>query len=143
MQYKVKWKYKSSLGGPWMKGDVIDLKEDLAKAINIDSPGVLAEVKEVKKIDHEKHESNEKNGFTAENNRLGKAEETRGELSTDLETDKTDESGDDGGADDGSDDDGSDDAEKEDPEKDTALVGDRGREELIDKTNFRAVKESE
>jgi hypothetical protein len=44
MKYKVKWNYKSSLGGPWLKGDVVDLKEDMAEAINRDSPGVLEEV---------------------------------------------------------------------------------------------------
>jgi len=44
MKYKFKWNYKSSLGGPWLKGDVVDLREDMAEAINRDSPGVLEEV---------------------------------------------------------------------------------------------------
>ena len=44
MKYKFRWNYKSSYGGPWLKGDVVDLKEDLAEAINRDSPGVLEEV---------------------------------------------------------------------------------------------------
>lgn len=43
MKYKFKWNYKSSYGGPWLKGDVVDLKDDLAEAINRDSPGVLEE----------------------------------------------------------------------------------------------------
>ena len=45
MKYKVKWNYKSSLGGPWLKGNVIDLREDMAEAINRDSPGVLEDAK--------------------------------------------------------------------------------------------------
>jgi len=45
MRFKINWRYKSSLGGPWLKGDVVDLDEKLAKAIQIDSPGVLSESK--------------------------------------------------------------------------------------------------
>lgn len=48
MKYKVKWNYKSSLGGPWLKGDVVDLREDLAEAINRDSPGILEEAGDAK-----------------------------------------------------------------------------------------------
>lgn len=51
-KYKVKWNYKSSLGGPYMKGDEIELDERLAEAINIDSPGVLVLAK-AKKTDEE------------------------------------------------------------------------------------------
>lgn len=45
MKYKINWRYKSSLGGPWLKGDVVDLDEKLAEAIQKDSPGVLSETK--------------------------------------------------------------------------------------------------
>lgn len=41
MQYVVQWKYKSSLGGPWQAGEVIELEEELAEAVNRDSVGVL------------------------------------------------------------------------------------------------------
>lgn len=41
MKYQVMWKYSSSLGGPWMKGDFIDVDPGIAEAINRDSPGVL------------------------------------------------------------------------------------------------------
>jgi hypothetical protein len=41
MKYLVQWKYKSSLGGPWMKGDVVEIDDRLADAVNRDSPGVL------------------------------------------------------------------------------------------------------
>lgn len=39
--YVVQWKYKSGLGGPWMEGDVVQLDDPVAEAINNDSPGVL------------------------------------------------------------------------------------------------------
>lgn len=43
-KYTVKWNYKSSLGGPWMKGDVVEIDDPAtAEAINRDSPGVLVE----------------------------------------------------------------------------------------------------
>ena len=41
MEYQVQWRYFSSLGGPWQKGDVVEMDEPLAEAINRDSPGVL------------------------------------------------------------------------------------------------------
>lgn len=41
LKYRVLWKYASSLGGPWAEGQVIELKEAVAAAVNIDSPGVL------------------------------------------------------------------------------------------------------
>jgi len=44
MKYLVQWKYKSSLGGPWMKGDVVEIDDRLADAVNRDSPGVLKPV---------------------------------------------------------------------------------------------------
>ncbi len=44
-RYKVQWNYSSALGGPWRKGDVVELDPDLAEAINRDSPGVLVEAK--------------------------------------------------------------------------------------------------
>ena len=40
-KYKVQWNYTSSLGGPWKKGEVVELEEELAERVNIDSPGVL------------------------------------------------------------------------------------------------------
>lgn len=46
MKFKFKWNYKSSLGGPWLKGDVVDFNQELAEAINRDSPGVLEDVGE-------------------------------------------------------------------------------------------------
>lgn len=39
--YTVMWNYKSSLGGPWQAGDVIELEPAKAEAIGKDSPGVL------------------------------------------------------------------------------------------------------
>lgn len=44
MNFKVQWKYTSSLGGPFMAGDTVDLDEAMAEAINRDSPGVLVAV---------------------------------------------------------------------------------------------------
>lgn len=41
MRYEVQWEYQSSLGGPWWAGDVVELTEELAEAVNRDSPGVL------------------------------------------------------------------------------------------------------
>lgn len=46
MKYKFQWNYKSSLGGPWLKGDVVDLSEAQAEAIQKDSPGVLKATKQ-------------------------------------------------------------------------------------------------
>lgn len=48
-KYTVLWKYTSSLGGPWAEGEVVELDEQLAGRINIDSPGVLEEQTEQKK----------------------------------------------------------------------------------------------
>lgn len=44
MLFKVQWKYSSSLGGPFMAGDTVELDEAKAEAINRDSPGVLVAV---------------------------------------------------------------------------------------------------
>lgn len=41
MRFKVQWNYTSSLGGPFVTGDVVELDEAKAEAINRDSPGVL------------------------------------------------------------------------------------------------------
>ncbi len=41
MKYLVQWNYKSSLAGPWLKGDLVDIDDRLAEAVNRDSPGVL------------------------------------------------------------------------------------------------------
>jgi hypothetical protein len=41
-QYRVQWKYKSSLGGPWRAGETVALDDDRAADIGRDSPGVLA-----------------------------------------------------------------------------------------------------
>ena len=40
-KYTVQWKYRSSLGGPWDKGQEVELNDADAEAINRDSPGVL------------------------------------------------------------------------------------------------------
>jgi hypothetical protein len=40
-KYQVQWRYRSSLAGPWGKGDEIELEADTADAVNRDSPGVL------------------------------------------------------------------------------------------------------
>jgi hypothetical protein len=44
MLFKVQWKYSSSLGGPFLAGDTVELGEAMAEAINRDSPGVLVAV---------------------------------------------------------------------------------------------------
>lgn len=41
MIFKVQWNYTSSLGGPFLAGDIVELDEAKAEAINRDSPGVL------------------------------------------------------------------------------------------------------
>lgn len=41
MRYLVQWAYRTGALGPWVKGDEIDLREDVAEAVNRDSPGVL------------------------------------------------------------------------------------------------------
>lgn len=41
LKYVVQWTYKSSNGGPWGAGAVVSVDEDVAKAINRSSPGVL------------------------------------------------------------------------------------------------------
>ena len=80
-KYSVLWRYKSSLGGPWMKGDLIELDEDLAEAINKDSPGVLKEAKTAK---------NDAPGGVQVENRLGSAEKTRGKVNSDDPGDEKD-----------------------------------------------------
>lgn len=39
--YTVQWKYASSYGGPWREGEVVELDEAVATAVNRDSPNVL------------------------------------------------------------------------------------------------------
>lgn len=46
--YQVQWKYKSGLGGPWEKGEIVELEAGLAEHINVDSPGVLEPVESLK-----------------------------------------------------------------------------------------------
>jgi len=41
MNYRVQWDYASSYGGPWKRGETVDLDEITAARINVDSPGVL------------------------------------------------------------------------------------------------------
>lgn len=41
MDYIAQWNYSSSYGGPWKKGDLVELKPEDAALINNDSPGVL------------------------------------------------------------------------------------------------------
>lgn len=40
-KYEVQWSYKSGIGGPWGAGAVVNLDDDVAEAINKDSPDVL------------------------------------------------------------------------------------------------------
>lgn len=40
-KYAAQWRYSSSLGGPFSQGDQVELEQDVAEAINRDSPGVL------------------------------------------------------------------------------------------------------
>lgn len=51
-RYKVKHNYRSerdgSLVGPWAKGDEIELDDDVAAYVNVDSPGALVKVQERK-----------------------------------------------------------------------------------------------
>ena len=44
MNYQVQWDYRSGLGGPWKKGDLVELDPRVAEAVNRDSPGVLVPV---------------------------------------------------------------------------------------------------
>lgn len=41
MKFRVRWDYRSSIGGPWLAGDVVDVDPGVAEAIGKDSPGVL------------------------------------------------------------------------------------------------------
>lgn len=41
MRYRVNWSYASSLGGPWHAGQLVELTEQTADAIDATSPGVL------------------------------------------------------------------------------------------------------
>jgi hypothetical protein len=41
MKYRVMWNYKSSLAGPWKKGDEVEMEAGMAERVNEDSPGVL------------------------------------------------------------------------------------------------------
>lgn len=56
-RYLVQWNYKSSLGGPFLKGDVIEISEVLAADINRDSPGVLKDTKKKESQDRMKAEA--------------------------------------------------------------------------------------
>jgi hypothetical protein len=47
MKYLVQWNYKSSLGGPWEAGQVIDQPVQMAEAVERDSPGVLSMEREI------------------------------------------------------------------------------------------------
>jgi hypothetical protein len=75
-QYKVKWNYRSSLGGPFVKDTVVMLDDELAKSMNVDSPGVLQEVKKKSggKKDEEKSEE-KKDGILDKINRAIKGPE--------------------------------------------------------------------
>lgn len=41
MRYRVNWNYRSSLGGPWSAGQLVELAEATAAAVDASSPGVL------------------------------------------------------------------------------------------------------
>ena len=45
MRYEIQMDYVSSIGGPWDKGEQIELDDDLAKALEQDAPGLLVEVR--------------------------------------------------------------------------------------------------
>ena len=40
-KYQIQWRYASSLGGPWKEGQILELTEAEAEALNRDSPGVV------------------------------------------------------------------------------------------------------
>ncbi len=40
-KYTVQWPYRSNIGGPWGTGGVVTVDDDVAEAIDRDSPGVL------------------------------------------------------------------------------------------------------
>jgi hypothetical protein len=48
-KYIIQWNYGSGQVGPYLKGDVVEVEDELAEWMMRDSPGVLKEVKEVKK----------------------------------------------------------------------------------------------
>ncbi len=61
--YQVQWKYSSGLGGPWEKGELVELEEWRANHINVDSPGVLKAVEGSKlKVEGEKTVKSGKKG---------------------------------------------------------------------------------
>ena len=41
MRYRVNWNYRSSLAGPWSEGQLVEMTEALAAAVDATSPGVL------------------------------------------------------------------------------------------------------
>lgn len=41
MKYEVQWDYASSMGGPWAKGEIVEIDPEQAEWFNRDSPGVL------------------------------------------------------------------------------------------------------
>lgn len=49
MDYIAQWDYSSSYGGPYKKGELVQIDEELAAQINADSPGVLVLESETKK----------------------------------------------------------------------------------------------
>lgn len=40
-KYAVQWRYASSLAGPFQAGDEVEMEQEVAAAVNRDSPGVL------------------------------------------------------------------------------------------------------
>jgi hypothetical protein len=48
-KYIIQWNYGSGQVGPYLKGDVVEVEDELAEWMNRDSPGVLKPVKEAKK----------------------------------------------------------------------------------------------
>ena len=46
-EYIVRWNYGSSLGGPWIEGQSVELTSTEALAINQDSPNVLVAVEDM------------------------------------------------------------------------------------------------
>ncbi len=40
-RYRIQWNYKAGARGPWVAGDIVELSDTEAAAVQVDSPGVL------------------------------------------------------------------------------------------------------
>jgi hypothetical protein len=119
-RYQVQWNYKSSLGGPFQKGDIVEFDDAIAEAINRDSPGVLKKKRE-------------------QSNRMVAEADTRSD--EDAPADEKADDGEDAPADEKADD--GEDApadEKADDGEDAPADEKNSKEEPITKDDFKAVK---